>query len=120
MKYSLLFYESEADFAQRESADAPAYWGAWSAYIDLLANEDVLVRGNGAGLLPPSAASTVRKTGGRLQIQDGPVADTKEQLGGVLIIDVPNLDEALRWAEKAPCAELGAVEVRPVLLPPGE
>jgi hypothetical protein len=114
MTYTLAFYESAADFERRESAEAPAYWGAWSAYIDELADADVLVRGAGAGLQPPETATVVR--GG--QIQDGPVADTREQLAGFVLITVESLDEAIVWAKKAPVSDLGAVEIRPVLPPP--
>lgn len=114
MKYSLLFYENPSEFERRENAEAGEYWGAWSSYIDLLADENVLIRGNGAGLLGPQTATTLR---GDL-IQDGPMADTKEQLGGVLLIDVPSLDEAIKWAQKAPCVGNGAVEIRPVLPDP--
>lgn len=115
MTYSLLFYEVESEFARREGPDAPAYWGAWSSYIDLLAEEKALVPGNGAGLQPPSLATTVRVRSDQQQIQDGPFADTKEQLAGFVLLDVENLDIALRLAALAPCATTGAVEVRPIM-----
>jgi hypothetical protein len=57
----------------------------------------------------------VRLRDGRRQVQDGPFADTKEQLGGYYVIDVANLDMALDWAAKCPAAAYAAVEVRPVL-----
>ena len=53
------------------------------------------------------------RTGG-LQVQDGPFADTKEAMAGVFVIDVPDLDAALGWAEKCPAASYGVIEVRPV------
>lgn len=122
MKYGLLFYETEAELGRRESADAPQYWGAWASYIDRLDEEKVLVRGAGAGLHSPSSATTVRLSGVERQIQDGPIANVKEQLGGMVIIDVPDLDTALKYASLAPCAqaEAGGVEIRPILTPPGE
>lgn len=52
---------------------------------------------------------------GKRQVQDGPYADTKEQLGGVMLIEAANLDEALEWAARCPAAASGKVEVRPVL-----
>ena len=116
MNYSLIFYEAPADFQKRESAEAGAYWGAWSAYIDDLADSNVLVRGAGAGLQPPETATVVRGS----QIHDGPVADTREQLAGFVVITVESLDEAIAWAQKAPVSAEGAVEVRPVLSPPSE
>jgi hypothetical protein len=51
------------------------------------------------------------------QVQDGPFPETKEQLGGFFVVDVPTLDDALQWAARAPCASTGGVEVRPELPP---
>ena len=116
MTYCLAFYESASDFDRRESSEAPAYWGAWSAYIDELAESKILVGGAGAGLQPPGTATVVRGA----VIQDGPIADTREQLGGFLLITVASLDEAIEWAQKAPVSSEGAVEIRPILPPPSE
>ena len=71
MQYTLLFVESAAEFAQRENPDqAPAYWGAWSAYIAALGQAGVIV--SGAGLQPPATATTVRVRDGQRQVPDGP------------------------------------------------
>lgn len=118
MKYSLLFYETAEEVGRRESESAGEYWGAWSAYIDLLANEGVMVLGAGVGLHPPTSATTLRVENGKSLVQDGPVADSKEQLGGIVVLDVPTLDDAMKWASKAPCISAGAVEIRPVLPDP--
>lgn len=107
MNYSLIFFETEAESTRREGPEAPAYWGAWSAYIDHLVDEKALVPGAGAGLELPSTATTIRQG---MTIQDGPAIDAKEQLSGFVIINVPSLDRALELAKKAPC---GVVEVRP-------
>ncbi len=115
MKYMLMFYETEATFADRESANAGAYWAGWTAYIQALNAAGIVA--SGQGLQAPATATTVRVQGGTRRLQDGPFADTKEQLGGFFIIDVPNLDDALAWAARAPCAETAGVEVRPALLP---
>ena len=64
-------------------------------------------------LQPSDVTTTVRVSDGALQIQDGPFADTKEQLGGTFVIDVPDLDAAIEFARQAPSVEWGAVEVRP-------
>lgn len=73
----------------------------------------------GAGLQPSSTATTLKTRSGQRHIQDGPFADTKEQLGSFFVIDVANLDAALGWGARAPCAATGGVEVRPVLAPAG-
>jgi hypothetical protein len=67
-----------------------------------------------AEVLQPSAVTTTATAAdGSLRVQDGPFADTKEQLGGSFVIEVPDLDAAIEWAGKAPSAGWGAVEVRP-------
>jgi hypothetical protein len=117
MHYAIIVYETEADFAARtDPAQAPAYMGAYFAYSQALDQAGVSV--GGAGLLPPSTATTVRVRDGQRRVQDGPFAETKEQLGGFFVIDVPDLDSALEWAARCPAAKLAAVEVRPVLPPP--
>ena len=114
MKYTILVYENESDFAARaDSARKDAYWGAYRAYTQALAEAGVMI--GGAGLQPPPLATTVRLKGGKRQVQDGPFAEAKEQLGGYYVIDVPDLDRALDWASRCPGASSGAVEVRPNL-----
>jgi hypothetical protein len=56
----------------------------------------------------------VKVVDGKTQVLDGPYADTKEQLGGYYMIDVPDLDAALSWAARCPAAGHGTVEVRPI------
>lgn len=117
MQMMMAFFETEAEFAARtDPARAPAYWGAWMAYVQVLKESGLVVSGN--GLEAPSAATTLRLRRGARRVQDGPFADSKEQLAGYFILDVPDLDAALAWAERAPCAGTGAVELRPVLKPP--
>ena len=65
------------------------------------------------GLMPIANTKTVNSKGGEVTMTDGPYAETKEYLGGFWIIDVPDLDAALKWAAKASEACIGAVEVRP-------
>jgi len=117
MEYMLMFRETANEYTQRnDPAAAPAYWGAWNAYIGALHGAGIVVSGN--GLMPPDASTTVRVREGRRQVQDGPFAATHEHLGGYVIVNVPSLDEALDWAARAPCAATGSTEVRPVMPPP--
>lgn len=117
MEYMLMFYESPNDFAARgDTPEGRAYWGGWMAYVGAIHGAGI-VR-SGAGLEPPSTATTLRLAGGRRKVQDGPFADAKEQLGGFFVIEAPDLDTALEWAARAPCAATGGVEVRPVMPPP--
>lgn len=117
MQYMLMFHETTQTVATRNDPDkAPAYWGAWMAYVGALQASGVVV--NGAGLQAPETATTVRMKGEQRLVQDGPFADTKEQLGGFFVIEVPDLDAALTWAARSPAARDAGVEVRPVLPPP--
>jgi hypothetical protein len=68
----------------------------------------------GERLRPTSDATTVRVKDGKTQVLDGPYAETKEQLGGYYMIDVPDLDAALSWAARCPGAATGTMEVRPI------
>lgn len=116
MQYALLFYETDAQFASRDHGpDQQAYWGAWRSYIDEISASGI-VRG-GAGLLPPESATSLRIREGQRHVQDGPFAILKEQLAGFFLVEVDDIDAALAWAAKAPCAPFGSVEVRPTLPP---
>ena len=114
MLYTILVYETESELGARtDPKRTDAYWGAYRAYTTALREAGVMV--GGAALQPPRAATTVRQQNGKRQVQDGPFAETKEQLGGYYVIDVPDLDRALEWAARCPSASSGAVEVRPNL-----
>jgi hypothetical protein len=115
MKYMLMFFETKADFARRtENFQTSPYFGAWMAYSKAMADAGVF-KGTGCALQSAETATTVRLKKGQRDVHDGPYAETKEQLGGYVIIEVPNLDTALEWAARCPAAVDGAVEIRPVL-----
>jgi hypothetical protein len=65
-------------------------------------------------LQPVSTATSVRVRDGKPLVTDGPFAETREQLGGYLLIDVPDLDEAIRVAARFPVSRSGTVEIRPL------
>jgi hypothetical protein len=112
MRYCLLMHYQEAgEIGLTEEDMAPAM-AAFQAYARDLDNAGVLVT---TQVLESSAATTtVTARNGSPEIQDGPFADTKERLGGVFVIDVPDLDAALHWAKRNPAAEWGSIEIRPV------
>jgi hypothetical protein len=112
MQYMMLIYETAEDFESRSGPQPSALIGAWRAYHKSLVDAGVYV--GGAPLEPPSTGATVRVHDGQRRVQDGPYADTKEQLGGQIVIDVPSLDQALDWASRCPSASSGAIEVRPL------
>ena len=117
MHYMLIFTEPQAKAAERNDADkAPAYWGAWGAYVAALNSSGVVISGN--GLQEPHTGTILQIRDGKRIIHDGPFPDSKEQLGGYFIIDVPDLDAALEWAARSPSSIHGSTEIRPVLPPP--
>jgi len=111
MRYALLMhYREPADGEINEEALAQAR-EAFGAYGRALAQAGVLLS---ADVLQPTAATTtITRRQGALQVQDGPFAETKEALAGVFLVDVPDLDAAIGWAEKCPGSQWGVVEVRP-------
>lgn len=114
MEYMILFNSPAADLerthADPESSD---YWESWRAYMKAIYAAGVVKSGN--ALKAPFTATTVRIRDGKRQVHDGPFADTKEMLGGYLVIEVSSLDEALQWAARSPSSATGSTEVRPIL-----
>ena len=116
MKYTLLIYENAAGFELRTDPQKnQAYWAAWPAYTKTL--QDAGVFAGGAGLQVPATATTLRLGEDKRRVQDGPYAETKEQLGGYFVIEVSDLDTALDWAARIPAAPGSVIEVRPNLVP---
>jgi hypothetical protein len=113
MQFMIMFYEPAEIFVERTRPGMADYWTAWAAYLGALQGSGDFV--SGSGLEPPPAAATVRVRNGAPAVEDGPVVSTGEQLGGYAVMELPDLDAALRWAARAPAAAYGAVEVRPVL-----
>jgi hypothetical protein len=112
MKYLLMIYADEAADESRTDAAKTQRSAAYAAYAGAMAEAGVMV--GGERLHPSGAATTVRLKNGQTELLNGPYADTREQLGGYFMIDVPDLDAALHWAARCPGAAHGAVEVRPI------
>ena len=112
MRYLLMDYVNEAGWPKLTNAEQAHWVGAYKAYMEAMAKAGVLRTSN--GLQPTSSATTVRVVNDKTQVLDGPYADSKEQLGGFHIIDVPDLDAAITWAARCPTALHGVVEVRPI------
>lgn len=112
MQFALLIYESPEAFKIRKNDGTDSYTGAWRAYHGALLEAGIYVAGE--PLQATETGTTVQVKDGKRLVQDGPYADTKEQLGGFIILEVPSLDVALEWAARCPAASIGAVEVRPL------
>jgi hypothetical protein len=108
MRYMMLIHHDETALA----AAPQELWGEYAAFNQALAK--AAGGETGIRLQPSSAATTVRATGGKTDILDGPYADTKEQFAGYFFIDAADLDEAIAWAKRCPSHKYGSIEIRPV------
>jgi hypothetical protein len=111
MKYMLLVYLDQA-WHTRSQAERQEYYLGQQAMGEELAARGVYLGGH--PLYPPTTATTVRVRDGKRLLTDGPFAETREHLGGYMLIDVPNLDEAIAIAARGPLARVATIEVRPV------
>ena len=112
MQYMLLLYADANQFLKMTPAEQKQGMAAYQAFSEALTKAGALKGSN--RLQPTSSATTVRITDGKSQVLNGPYAESKEQLGGYFLIDVPDLDAALSWAARCPGASHGVVEVRPI------
>jgi hypothetical protein len=110
MNYALLICGDESAAAHAEDG-----CGGW--------DEEMRRRGvlrGATGLRPPAEATTVRVRADEVLLSDGPFAETKEQIGGICLIECADLDEAIEIAAKHPAAGYGTIEIRPLWTPPAE
>jgi len=112
MEYLILIYGDERAFGSVPDAQLKAMYKEYGSYTQDLIKAGIMRAGS--ELKPVATATTVRVRGGKVLSTDGPFAETKEQLGGYYLIDVPDLDDAVKWAGKCPGARTGSVEVRPL------
>jgi hypothetical protein len=112
MQYLLLLYVQEDGWANLTPAQQQQGMAAYTAYTEALQKAGALLGSN--RLQPSSTATRICLDGGKTQVLDGPYAQSKEQLGGYYLIDVPDLDAAIAWAARCPTASHGTVEIRPV------
>ena len=112
MQFALLIYHTPEEFEKRKNDYNDPHLGAWRAYYQALVKAGVYVSGD--ALEVPETGTTVRLREGQRRVQDGPFADSKEQLAGIIVLELPSVDAALEWAARCPGASIGAVEVRPL------
>lgn len=112
MQYLLMIYSEENRWNQMTDSERQQGVAAYKAYTESLQKAGALLGAN--RLQHSNTATTVRLADGKPQVLDGPFSDSKEQLAGYYLIDVPNLDAAIAWASRCPGAAHGLMEVRPV------
>jgi hypothetical protein len=111
MKYMLLIYLDDAWYNRPLAERQQMYWEQAKLGEELTAKGQIL---GASPLHPASTATSVRVRDGKRLLTDGPFAETREQLGGYMLIDVENLDEAIAIAARSPLARVGTIEVRPM------
>jgi hypothetical protein len=113
MKYLCLIYSNERQWATMPRAEYDSVLAEYTAFTSQLHREGKFVAGE--NLQPTRTATAVRVRQGKISTTDGPFAETKEQLGGFYLIDVEDLNDAIRTAARIPSARYGAIEIRPVV-----
>ena len=113
MRYALLIHYPQPANPTLTEDEIKAGMAAFQAYATAL--EEAKVLRSAEVLQTIASATSVSTKQGALQVQDGPFADTKEAFAGIFMLDVPDLDAALAWAEKCPAARYGTIEIRPIV-----
>jgi len=116
MKYLLLIYEKEADWAAIPEAEKGKLFQEYGDYSRRIRKSGNYIAGE--ALQPISTATTVRVKNGKTLTTDGPFAETREQLGGFYMVEAKDLDEAIALAAGIPGARTGSIEVRPIMPTP--
>jgi hypothetical protein len=113
MRYLCLLYGDPAAHRQLSRIDSDAIKNESLDYDQQLMRQGHFVAAN--ALQPPSTARTVKVRDGKVFKTDGPFAETKEQLGGFILIDARDMDQAVEIASRIPMARIWSIEVRPIL-----
>jgi hypothetical protein len=112
MQYLFALHMDESGWGQMTPEEQQRGVAAYAAYTEALKSAGVLINSN--RLRPSATATTLRTTDGKTQVLDGPFAESREQLAGYYLVDVPDLDVAMLWAGRCPAVQHGIVEVRAV------
>jgi hypothetical protein len=117
MKYAMLVYGDQSAWAELDEDEAARLRSEsmprWLALFEEMGKADPAVEGR--ELAAASDAKVVRVVDGDRVVTDGPFAETKEQIGGLFVTTLPDLDEAIRIAALVPAAETGSLEIRPIV-----
>ena len=115
MRYLLLIQKNEAAWQKLSERERAGWTARYTEYGKRMMDAGIVRAG--AILEHTESATTVRMRDGKKLVTDGPFAETSEQVAGLCVIDVADLDEAMKWAAGHPDAEWGSVEVRPIRWP---
>lgn len=118
MQYIALIYTDEAQQADMGEAERGAEFAGYMAFNAHAKAEGAFLAGE--ALEPVATAHTVRIRDGERLVTEGPFAETREVLGGFYLLDCEDLDQAVDLASRIPAAKHGCIEVRPIMLIPGD
>lgn len=110
MRYILMAHPQDAVVAAMPADEQQALTGRYLAFTRALAESGVLLAGE--HLQPADTATTVRVRDGEILLTDGPFAELPEVFGGFWMVQAPDLDTVLKYAQDCPAASVGSVEVR--------
>ena len=117
MKYALMIHNDHGRWEQMSEEEAAAARAEsmprWIALFEHMGKVDPTVEG--IELESSSHTRTVRVREGRTLVTDGPFVETKEQIGGVFLTNLPDLDAAIDLAARIPASEYGTIEIRPLV-----
>lgn len=113
MKYMLLMYNDPAAEPAYGTPEFEQMMKGFFAANEKMKEDGVLI--DGEGLQGVETATSLKIKSGKVETMDGPFAETREHLGGYYVIDVPDLDGALKYAAMVPSAHFGTVEIRPLM-----
>ena len=111
MKYICLGYIEPNKFESMSESERNAMLDECFTYDDLLRENRHFA--GGEALQPPGTATTLRWKAGKVVVTDGPYAETKEQIGGILILEARDLNHAIQLMSKHPGVKAGPFEIRP-------
>ncbi len=114
MQYICLIYSSDAADPQPGTAEFPPFIQAYQDFTKEVSENGMLVHAD--ALQPVSTATTITLENGKLEVTDGPFAETKETLGGYYLLECESLDAAIEQCAKIPTAQHGRIEIRPVVV----
>lgn len=114
MQYLALIYSAPENEPVHGTPEFGAMMAGYNAFTAMLKATGAFV--SGEGLKPVQTATSVRVKAGKVETMDGPFAETKEHLGGYYLMEVPDLDTAIKYAAQIPTAGYGTVELRPVMV----
>ena len=113
MRYMLLIYSKESDWAALSEKDRGQMFAEYGAFTEGIRKSGHYLQGD--PLEASTTATTVRVQNGKTVTTDGPFAETREQLGGYYVVKAKDLDEATAIAARIPGARMGSIEVRPIM-----